>query len=83
MHLRHPNDLEVAHTDCGQLPGNAHPDGDAKAPTWSRDSRRHAEELTGVSQRMMLAERRCKQTNALTGRRSRLLSGLSEEIHES
>jgi hypothetical protein len=35
---------------------NAHPDGDAKAPTWSRDSRRHAEELTGVSLRMMLAE---------------------------
>src|SRR5580658_4181879 len=35
---------------------NADPDGDAKAPTWSRDSRRHAEEVTGVSQRMMLGE---------------------------
>jgi hypothetical protein len=35
---------------------NADPDGDAKASTWSRDSRRHAKGLTGVSQRMMLAE---------------------------
>ena len=35
---------------------NADPDGDAKAPAWSRDSRRHAKELTGVSLRMMLAE---------------------------
>ena len=34
----------------------ADPDGDAKAPAWSRDSRRHAEELRGVNQRMMLAE---------------------------
>lgn len=27
-----------------------------KAPTWSRDSRRHAKELIGISLRMMLAE---------------------------
>ena len=56
--MRNVRVRELAHavTRSGSVLTNADPDLDAKATAWSPDSRRHAEELTGVSLRMMLAE---------------------------